>query len=220
MQPFARLRQRFRLRCRRPGDGGRRLAPTVQKYLDPRAALRRRCTKGPRPSAPERRQRALDVLASPERIDPVVDAAAGIREAVETSYLHLVIGAARRADPEIAKKFVGRIVRDDIEDFGAAPPAPQIDLVLVARAPTESGFAFEHGGGLPLADGLASLLARRMATSFRPSRHFGFSISWSPKGATPGRCERPRRVDRLQSRPTVATSHLLGNTPCARMHKI
>ncbi|WP_162150814.1 MULTISPECIES: hypothetical protein [Methylosinus] len=159
-QPFARLRQRFRLRRRRPGDGRRRLAATIEKYLDPRPALRRRRAKNPRPSTPERRQRAFYVLAGTERVDPVVDATAGIREAVEASYLHLVIGATRRADPEITEKFLARIVRDDIEDFGAAPPAPQIDLVLVARAPTESGFAFEHGGGFPLSGGLARLLAR------------------------------------------------------------
>ena len=115
-QPIAGLGQRRFGGAQRPDERrGRRAAP-VEKNLDARASFLARRAKCPRLTASQRRQHALDVLACPERVHSVVDAAAGVRQPTEASDLHVVTAAAGRADAKIAKKTAIRLDGDDIEN--------------------------------------------------------------------------------------------------------
>ena len=170
-QPAAGRSQLRLVHPRWPGDSRRRLAAAVEKYLYSRASGRSRCAKRPRFSAPERCQNPFDMLACSERVDSVVDAAAGICGPFEASYFHVIAGLAGRADAKFAEKPAIRIECDDVLNFSASPPAPQADLVLVAGPPTQNGRAFEHGGGLALAGASAGLFAGGSADDARVSRH-------------------------------------------------
>src|SRR5918996_4933252 len=80
-------------------------------------------------------QRSFDVLARAEAIDRVVHAAARILACRKRADLHLVAGAARRADPIGAEEAIRRLQSFDRQDLGSASPEPARDLLLVAGAP-------------------------------------------------------------------------------------
>ena len=65
----------------------------------------------------------------------MIDAAAGIVEAIEIADFHLVEAAAPRLHTERAEKWVIGFQRLDGDDFGPAPPTAQRDLVLVGGPP-------------------------------------------------------------------------------------
>ena len=80
-------------------------------------------------------EHALDMLARPEAIRAMINAAAGIVEAIEVADFHLVEAAAPRLHTECPEKRLLGFERLDGDDFRAAPPAPQRDLVLVGGPP-------------------------------------------------------------------------------------
>ena len=200
------LGQRRRVALRGPGEGRLWFAAAIEEYFESRTADRRRGAKRPRLAALERRQRSFDMLACSEPVHAVVDAAAGVRKAVEASDLHLVAAAARRADFEIAEKPTVRVKRDYVRDLGASPPAPQADFVFVAGRPSRNRLAFENGSALPLRTrgfALSSPEGLPPALVF-----FGISRSKLLGGlAAPSRCRVKRPVSNRRSpdAPTIAT---------------
>ena len=71
------------------------------------------------PRLTQRREHALDVLAGAEPVDAMIDAAAGIGEAVEAADLHLVEAAAAGLRAEGAEQRMLRLQRLDGDDLGA-----------------------------------------------------------------------------------------------------
>ena len=65
----------------------------------------------------------------------MIDAAAGIAEAIEVADFNLVEGAAPRLHTERAEKWLIGFQRLNGGDLGAATPAAQRDLVLVGGPP-------------------------------------------------------------------------------------
>ena len=131
--------------CRRCG------AATIQEDLDARTAPGRGLAERLGAALAQRREHALDVLAGAEPVDAMIDAAAGIAEAVEVADFHLVEAAASGLHAERAEERLLGFQRLDGNDFGAAPPAAQRDLVLVGGPPALQGRRpIEHGAGLPV----------------------------------------------------------------------
>jgi hypothetical protein len=132
---------RSRLRARvgfGPQHGRARVAGAAEEDLDPRRARRRRgpeCAGAVLPS--QRGEHALDMLAGAEPVDAMVDAAAGIAGAFEVADLNVVDAARGRAHAERPIYRKGRLQRLDIGDLGAAAPASELDLVVVAGPPAE-----------------------------------------------------------------------------------
>src|SRR5712692_5934160 len=79
----------------------------------------------------------------------MIDAAAGIGEAVETADLYLVEAAAPRLCAKRAEKRVRGFQFLDGDDLGATAPPAQRDLVLVGGPPALRGRRpLEHRAGL------------------------------------------------------------------------
>ena len=140
---------RFRIR---PGLGREHCrgcgARTAEKNLDPRRQCTRACFEAAGAAlARKRRQDSLDVLAGAEPIDAVIDAAAGIVAAREIADLHFVRRPGARAHAERPECSVFRLERLDAGDFGAAAPAPQVQLVLVRGFPAVQRRFVQHLAG-------------------------------------------------------------------------
>ena len=133
-----------------PGDGrARRIAP-VKKQLDARTARSSSSAKRLRVAPLQGESNAFDVLAGPEAVDPMVDAAAGVRQPVEAADLDVIRAAAPGPHAERAEDRLLGFERFDGDDFGAAAPAPQHDFLLVGGAPAlGSRRPIEHGAGAP-----------------------------------------------------------------------
>ena len=122
---------------------------------------------------PQLGEHALDVLAGAQAVDAVIDAAAGISEAIEAADLHLVEAPpASGLRPEGSEERMLRLERLDGDDLGRAPPAAQRELVLVAGPPSLWRRPVENGAGLAGRTRLAGrfgagrfLLASRISTS-------------------------------------------------------
>jgi hypothetical protein len=107
-----------------PYDGGSGAIESIEENLDSRAA--RRPGRPKRFGAPARDcgESPFDVLAGAEPIHPIIDAIAGIGEAVEIADFNIVAAAARRFGAERAEIRLVRFGRLDGEDFGPPAPAP------------------------------------------------------------------------------------------------
>ena len=134
--PACRRRRPRAMQCR-ASAAPRRSRKTSTRGLPRRRGLAERLGA----ALAQRRQHALDMLAGAEAVDAMIDAAAGIGEAVEAADLHLVEAAAPRLRAERAEKRMLGFQRLDGDDLGAAPPAAQRDLVLVGRRPKPCGGA-------------------------------------------------------------------------------
>ena len=110
-------------------------ATAIQEDLDARSASGGSLAERPGAALPQSREHALDMLARPQAIRAMIDAAAGIVEAIEVADFHLVEAAAPRLHTERAEKWLMGFQRLDGDDFRAAPPAAQRDLILVGGPP-------------------------------------------------------------------------------------
>ena len=147
--------------ARGPHQCRRRSAAAIQEDLDARSASGGGLAERPGAALAQSREHALDVLARPEAIGAMIDAAAGIAEAIEVADFHLVEAAAPRLHTERAEKWLIGFQRLDGDDFGAAAPAAQRDLVLVGGPPAlQRRRAIEHSASL----------GRRGALQFRTPR--------------------------------------------------
>ena len=81
-------------------------ATAIQKHLDARTASGGGLAERPGAALAQSREHALDMLAGPKAIDAMIDAAAGIVEAVEVADFHLVEAAAPRLHAERAEKWL------------------------------------------------------------------------------------------------------------------
>ena len=121
------------------GQRWRHTVAAVEKHLDARGAVGCRLTKGPAILLPESRQHALDMLARSKPIRAMIDAAAGIREAIEIPDFHVIEAAAAGAHPERAENRLVRFQRLDADDFGSTAPAAERNLVLIGCSPALQG---------------------------------------------------------------------------------
>ena len=146
-KPCARRGERWRFGI--PGENKRRGASdAIEKDLYLRTAGLRRGLERARLATLQRRQDAFNMFACTQAIDAVVDATAGINWSVEAADFDLIGAAARGPRPEQTEKALVAIQRHNVEDFGAAAPAAQVDLVLVGGLPTNDLLPLQNGLGL------------------------------------------------------------------------
>jgi len=130
----------------RPGEFRSRFAVAAQVKLHPLGPAGGGLAQRAHAAAAQARQHALHVLAGSQAIDPVVGAAAAVRDSLEVANLHFIGAAALRAHAKEAEDRVLGLQRLDGDNLGATAPAPQLELLLVAGVPPLSrGRALEDG---------------------------------------------------------------------------
>ena len=167
-------------RFARPADVHRVGAVHRRENLDSRTAGQRGGLEGALAPATKRLERALDVLAGAEPVDPPIRATAGILAFRQRADLHVVGAAAGRTDMEGSEVRLVGLEEFDVRDVGQAPPAPPLELVGVRRLP-----ALEGRRTLLNLPGLASRFRGPLRRHAFPSRvHSGELSGTASPGAT------------------------------------